>query len=493
MNSDKVTELGSVHFESVNERPIDAMAINEAEYLRILRKVDWRVVSIMLACYTFQFLDKVLINYANVMGLQVDLHMAGNDFSWMATAFFIAFAVAEVPQGYLLQRYPVAKVLGFNIVGWGIAVCCSAAVQNFAGILACRILLGCFEAVISPALVMTTSMWYTRTQSGPRYGIWYCGLGVGQILGGLVSFAAQQGPRNTAFGGWRIMFVALGLCNIVVATVVLLFLPDSVDSAKFLNAEEKEIIHRKLSLDQGGNGAQVFHLSSLWEVFSDLQIWLLFLLTILIVIPSGVITTFSATIILGFGYTPKEAALLNMPSGVISITATLITTFSILRGFPRWLSIILALVPTVIGAGLMSFISPTNQPGKLAGIYLINAIVAPLALIFSWVGANTAGYTKKVAANAAVAIAFSIANIIGPQTFQAADAPQYLPAKITIFGVSGGAMLVSVLLRMLYAFRNRKSSKMQDDRSEVNASGLVMVDNEYDVTDRTNPAFVYVY
>jgi hypothetical protein len=33
------------------------------------------------------------------MGLAKDAHLKGNEFSWMATAFFIAFAVAEIPQG----------------------------------------------------------------------------------------------------------------------------------------------------------------------------------------------------------------------------------------------------------------------------------------------------------------------------------------------------------------------------------------------------------
>ena len=32
------------------------------------------------------------------MGLQKDLNMHGDDFSWLATAFFIAYAVAELPQ-----------------------------------------------------------------------------------------------------------------------------------------------------------------------------------------------------------------------------------------------------------------------------------------------------------------------------------------------------------------------------------------------------------
>lgn len=33
------------------------------------------------------------------MGMQDDLGMKGNDFSWLATGFFIAYAVAEIPQG----------------------------------------------------------------------------------------------------------------------------------------------------------------------------------------------------------------------------------------------------------------------------------------------------------------------------------------------------------------------------------------------------------
>ncbi|EXL65428.1 hypothetical protein FOPG_18345 [Fusarium oxysporum f. sp. conglutinans race 2 54008] len=150
-------------------------------------------------------------------------------------------------------------------------------------------------------------------------------------------------------------------------------------------------------------------------------------------------------------------------------------------------------MPTAIGAGLMSFISDDNQVGKLAGIYLINSIVAPLAIIFSWVGANTMGYTKRVAANASVAIAYAIANIIGPQTFQAHDAPEYLPAKITIFAVSGAAMVVSICLRCLYGYRNSTNVQIRREQLATLTAMELAQANEGDLTDRQNPAFVYVY
>lgn len=459
--------------------------MDEIEIKAIYRKVDWQIVPLAFLCYFLQFLDKVLINYANIMGLQTDLGMKGQDFSWMATAFFIAYAIAEFPQGFLLQKFPAAKVLGVNILLWGVTICCTAAVQNFAGAVAVRTLLGVFESVITPSLIIITASWYTKKQSTPRYGLWYCGLGAGQIIGGLISFAAQHGPKYTHFPGWRIMMVTVGVLNLISAIIVLVYMPDGIQSAHFITDSEKSILQSVLAADHSGTGRRVLKLSSLWETARDIQVWLLFLITVLISIPSGVITTFSATLIAGFGYKPETSALLNMPSGVVSIFATLLCTFVVLKDFPRWLGIIAMLVPTMIGAGLMSFLPKTNKAGVLAGIYLINFDVAPLALVYALQGSNVAGYTKRVATNSFIAMGFGIANIIGPQTFRANQAPGYLGAKVTIFAVNGGTIVVAILLRLLYGYRN--SRKLKSDARKIHRG------EEQDWTDMTNPSFKYVY
>ena len=78
----------------------------------IRRKVDWNIVPIMFACYTLQFLDKVLLNYGAVMGLSKDLRLVGNDFSNASTFFFIAYLIAEIPNGLILNKVPAGKWLG---------------------------------------------------------------------------------------------------------------------------------------------------------------------------------------------------------------------------------------------------------------------------------------------------------------------------------------------------------------------------------------------
>ena len=219
---------------------------------------------------------------------------------------------------------------------------------------------------------MYTCMWYTRRESTPRYGLWYCGLGIGQIVGGLISFGAQHAPAG-GFRGWRIMFLVIGAVNII-AGVLVFTLPNSPEKANFLTQAEKERIAQRLQDDTAGVGHKVVRWGSLLEALSDLQTWLLVLLTILTTIPSGVITTFSSILIKDFGYNSNQSALLNMPSGVVSLAATMLTTWAIAKGYPRWLAIDTVLIPTLLGACLMSFLPKSNQAGCLAGIYLVNTV-----------------------------------------------------------------------------------------------------------------------
>ncbi|KAI0513065.1 putative allantoate permease [Xylaria bambusicola] len=489
-------DLRSTDILHRDERSPSGLSSPRIDDKALYRKIDAHILPLMFASYLLQSLDKIVINYANIMGLQEDLGMYGQQFSWVATSFYIAYTAGEFPQGCLLQIFPPAKVLGVNIVIWGILVCSTTACENFASLLAVRTLLGFCESVIGPSLILVTSQWYTRRESIPRYGLWYCGLGASQILGGIISFAAQHGSRTASFSSWRIMFVAVGSFNIVVALLILLLLPKTPDVTPWLNEEEKKHIRERLALDQAGTGRKVFQKKALVEaLFFDAQVWILFVLTTLVLIPAGVIANFSAVMIKGFGYDSKSAALLNIPSGAVTIIAILGSTYAVMMEFPRYLCIIVLMVPAVLGAGLMSFYQG-GKGGVLAGIYLLNFGTAPLVFIYSLCGTNTHGYTKKVATNAIVGIAHGLGSVIGPQTFLSWEAPRYISAKITLFGVDAAVIGVTVLLRLLYGWRNKE--RVKERRAELDAisSGCVdplARDQEGEETDMRNKAFVYIY
>lgn len=72
--------------------------------------------------YFLQFLDKTLINYANIMGLTTDTNTSAAQFSYLALAFYCSYLVCEIPQGYLMHRFPTAKYLGVQVILWGLVV-----------------------------------------------------------------------------------------------------------------------------------------------------------------------------------------------------------------------------------------------------------------------------------------------------------------------------------------------------------------------------------
>lgn len=136
----------------------------------------------------------------------------------------------------------------------------------------------------------------------------------------------------------------------------------------------------------------------------------------------------------------------------------------------------------------MSFLPKSNTAGVLIGIYLVNAIVATLPILYQWTMANCAGHTKRSFAAALVAGSFSVGNIIGPQTFQAKDAPEYRPAKISVLATQGGAAVLSVFLFIYYIFENRR----RDQKKTVDES---MIDETKwaGLTDKQNLYFRYAY
>ncbi|KAI9892306.1 MAG: hypothetical protein M1814_001505 [Vezdaea aestivalis] len=467
----------------------------DANYTTALRrKIDWRIVPIMFACYTMQFLDKVLINYAAVMGLNKDLKLTGNNFSNAASAFFIAFLIAEIPNSYIIQKFHPGRWLGANVILWGIATACTAATKNYQSLLAARIFLGIFEASIAPCLMIISSNWYTKREAAPRFSFWYCGLGLGQILGGVISYGFQK-VKSLDIAGWRIMFIVIGLVTVVIGVWTLLALPDAPMNAGFLTEAEKIAVIRHVSVNQTGIKNTNFKISHVVEILLDPQIWLLFFITTLIAVSSGVVTTYSATLIRNFGYTPPVSALLNMPSGIVSIFFTLLVGFGIRKTSNRWAWLIFCCVPSIIGGGLMSFLPKGNKAGLLAGIYLVNAVVATLIIIYQWVASNCAGQTKRVVASSLISGAFSIGNIIGPQTFQARDAPQYRPAKISVLATQAAAACLTAVLFLYYVWANKKKSRV--DGLSVQESGEPRADTESrrwaNLTDKQNTSFRYVY
>lgn len=185
---------------------------------------------------------------------------------------------------FILQKVSASKWLGINVALWGIATGCTAAAKDYRSLLAARIFLGIFTAAVAPSLVLISSQWYTRSEQAPRFSFWYCGVGVGQIVGGIVSYAFQQ-VKHQSIAGWQIMFIVLGVVTVIMGIGAFFIVPDTPLEAKFLSAAEKLALLNHVSVNRTGIQNKNYKLSQLVEMLLDPQLYLLTILTILVRVP----------------------------------------------------------------------------------------------------------------------------------------------------------------------------------------------------------------
>jgi hypothetical protein len=127
----------------------------------------------------------------------------------------------------------------------------------------------------------------------------------------------------------------------------------------------------------------------------DPQTWMLSLITISSNVPNGAVSSYQATLIRSFGFDSKTTALLQIPSGAISVISIVMATYLAGRFNQRGLNIITLLVPGAIGGALMAFLPGSNKNGKLIGNYLTNCIGSSLPLLYSWIAATLLATPRK--------------------------------------------------------------------------------------------------
>lgn len=90
---------------------------------------------------------------SGIAGLQPDLQLSDAQFRMCLTVFFIPYALLEVPANIMLKLFKARVWLGCITLAWGTVMTLSGLVQNYAGLLAVRIMLGVTEAGFFPAWV----------------------------------------------------------------------------------------------------------------------------------------------------------------------------------------------------------------------------------------------------------------------------------------------------------------------------------------------------
>jgi MFS family permease len=167
-----------------------------------------QVVFLLSLALLINYIDRGNLATAGPLLLN-ELKLSPTQLGTLLSAFYLAYAAAMVPAGWLADRYGARLVLGIGVALWSVATFMTGFVNSFTSLLVLRLLLGLGESPIMPG---TSKLIRTRVGSG-RIG----------FANGVIGFGYQIGPAVGTFAGgllmarlgWRPVFMLFGALSLL--------------------------------------------------------------------------------------------------------------------------------------------------------------------------------------------------------------------------------------------------------------------------------------
>ena len=168
----------------------------------------WLIGVLLFFATVLNYVDRQVFSIL-APDLQMDIGWSELDYSRIVNAFQLAYALALLAVGGVLDRIGAKLGLAWSIVLWSTAAASHALVRTPLGFGIARFALGVTEAANFPAGLKAIAEWFPARERALVTGLFNSGVALGIVL------ASIGVPLLSAAFGWRATFVAtaaLGLC-----------------------------------------------------------------------------------------------------------------------------------------------------------------------------------------------------------------------------------------------------------------------------------------
>jgi ACS family hexuronate transporter-like MFS transporter len=197
-------------------------------------KIRWWIFAVLLLINLVNNLDRQVFS---LVGPNVQHEFGWNElgFARVVAAFQVAFALASLSSGWLVDRVGVRRGVGGAIAWFSIAQMLHIFTRSIFGFGVARVGLAIGEAPAYPASLKAVAEWAPRAERGVGAGLVHFGVSIGAVVAPLFI------PYVAANWGWRSCFLITGSLGLIVLALWLAAY-DSPERHKGVSASERELI-----------------------------------------------------------------------------------------------------------------------------------------------------------------------------------------------------------------------------------------------------------
>jgi sugar phosphate permease len=189
------------------------------------------VVVFAVTLAVIQYVDRVAISQA-APHITADLGLSPSQMGWIFSAFTLAYALFEIPGGYLGDRIGPRRVLLRIVVWWSFFTAATGWAWNWVSLVVTRFLFGAGEAGCFPNLTKAFNRWLPAGERSRAQGIMWMSARWGGAATPLLVFYCLQ------FMSWRTAFFSFGALGVVWAVFFHWWYRDDPRQHRAVNAGE---------------------------------------------------------------------------------------------------------------------------------------------------------------------------------------------------------------------------------------------------------------
>lgn len=193
------------------------------------------VIVFAVTLAVIQYIDRVAISQAAPL-ISADLGLTPAEMGWVFSAFTLAYALFEIPGGYLGDRIGPRRVLLRIVIWWSFFTAATGWVWSWASLMATRFLFGAGEAGCFPNLTKAFNRWLPAAERSRAQGVMWMSARWGGATAPLLVFGCLQ------FLNWRMTFLVFGGLGVIWALVFRWWYRDDPREHRSVNAAELALL-----------------------------------------------------------------------------------------------------------------------------------------------------------------------------------------------------------------------------------------------------------
>ncbi|KAI5854472.1 pantothenate transporter liz1 [Tricharina praecox] len=457
-----------------NERlpPESIRGLGEAERRQLeaalVRKIDWRLMPMLILMYIMNYLDRNNIAAARLAGLEDELNLTSTQYQTSVSILFVGYILMQIPSNMFLDKIGKPSIyLPACMIIWGIISGATAGVSSFGGLVACRLILGIVEAAYFPGCLFFLSMWYTRKELGFRTAMLYSGSLISGAFSGLISAGITDGmDGKRGLLAWRWLFLIEGAVTVVIAASAFFILPDFPKSTTWLSVQEKDMAIWRLEEDigepdwEGGQKENLTH--GLKLAFTDIKTYML-MGVVFGIVSSGSVTNFFPSVVETLGYNRIISLLLTAPPYALAVITTFCNSLHADKTGERYFHITVPLWFSMV-AFILAAATTTTAPRYLSMMLMVPSVYAGYVVALAWIS-NTLPRppAKRAAAIAAINAVSNATSIWTAYAYPKTSAPRYVEAMAMNCATAALAIIAATILKWYLTRQNKKLDREEQD------------------------------